>query len=85
MAQRAVAMVLESIYEQDFYDCSFGFRPGRSAHQALHHVRSALMAPQGLRWVIDLDIRQYLEASSYSPLVHAGVSNKPGSSAKILI
>src|SRR3954449_6607198 len=33
--QRAVAMVLESVYEQDFLDCSYGFRPGRSAHQAL--------------------------------------------------
>ena len=33
--QRAVVMVLEPIYEQDFYDCSYGFRPGRSAHQAL--------------------------------------------------
>ena|SRR5438552_5585089 len=33
--QRAVVMVLEPIYEQDFRDCSYGFRPGRSAHQAL--------------------------------------------------
>ena len=33
--QRAVAMVLEAVYEQDFLDCSYGFRPGRSAHQAL--------------------------------------------------
>ena len=37
--QRAVAMVLEPIYEQDFLDCSYGFRPGRSAHQALKAVR----------------------------------------------
>ena len=35
--QRAVVMVLESVYEQDFRDCSFGFRPGRSA-QALQHL-----------------------------------------------
>src|SRR5262249_54918251 len=33
--QRAVTLILESIYEQDFLDCSYGFRPGRSAHQAL--------------------------------------------------
>ena len=33
--QRAVVMVLEAVYEQDFMDCSYGFRPGRSAHQAL--------------------------------------------------
>ena len=36
VAQRAIAMVLEAIYEQDFLPCSYGFRPGRSAHQALH-------------------------------------------------
>jgi retron-type reverse transcriptase len=36
--QRAVAMVLETIYEQDFSDCSFGYRPGRSAHQALEVI-----------------------------------------------
>jgi retron-type reverse transcriptase len=36
VAQRAIAMVLEAVYEQDFLPCSYGFRPGRSAHQALH-------------------------------------------------
>lgn len=36
--QRAVAMVLEAVYEQDFLDCSYGFRPGRSAHQALQAI-----------------------------------------------
>jgi group II intron reverse transcriptase/maturase len=67
VAQRAVAMVLEPIYEQDFYDCSYGFRPGRSAHQALHHLRTDLMT-QGLRWVIDLDIRQYFDTISHGQL-----------------
>src|SRR6202521_3407970 len=37
--QRAVAMVLEAVYEQDFLDCSYGFRPGRSGHQALEALR----------------------------------------------
>jgi RNA-directed DNA polymerase len=37
--QRAVAMVLEAVYEQDFLDCSWGFRPQRSAHGALHDPR----------------------------------------------
>jgi hypothetical protein len=32
LAQRAIVMVLEAVYEQDFLPCSFGFRPGRSAH-----------------------------------------------------
>ena len=56
VAQRAIAMVLESIYEQDFYPCSYGFRPGRSAHQALQTLRTGFMT-QGLRWVLDVDIR----------------------------
>ena len=49
VAQRAVAMVLEAIYEQDFLPCSYGFRPGRSAHQALDALRAACMGC-GVRW-----------------------------------
>ena len=45
--QRAVVMVLESVYEQDFRDCSFGFRPGRSAHQALQTLWEQTMAMGG--------------------------------------
>ena len=52
VAQRAIVMVLEPIYEQDFLPCSFGFRPRRSAHQALSALRLAFMGRQGLRWVI---------------------------------
>ena len=55
VAQRAILMVLEAIYEQDFLSCSYGFRPGRSAHQALQALRTGFMS-HGLRWVIDLDI-----------------------------
>ncbi len=64
VAQRAIVMVLESVYEQDFLPCSFGFRPGRSAHQALQSLRTAIMV-QGLRWVIDIDIVKYLDDASY--------------------
>ena len=56
--QRAVVMVLESVYEQDFRDCSFGFRPGRSAHQALQHLWEQTMVMGG-GWVIDLDIQGF--------------------------
>jgi retron-type reverse transcriptase len=41
--QRAVAMLLEAVYEQDFLDCSYGFRPGRSAHQALDTLQHDLV------------------------------------------
>jgi RNA-directed DNA polymerase len=67
VAQRAIAMVLESIYEQDFYPCSYGFRPGRSAHQALQTLRTGFMT-QGLRWVLDVDIRKYFDSISHRHL-----------------
>ena len=50
--QRAVLMVLEPVYEQGFLDCSYGFRPGRSAHQALDALWQGLMAQRG-GWVSD--------------------------------
>lgn len=58
--QRAVAMVVEAVYEQDFLDCSHGFRPGRSAHGALGALRQGLMDIEG-GWVIDLDIRSFFD------------------------
>lgn len=56
--QRAVVMMLEPIYEEDFLDCSHGFRPGRSAHQALKAVRDQLMAMGG-GWVLEIDIQEF--------------------------
>lgn len=67
VAQRAIVMLLESIYEQDFLPCSFGFRPGRSAHQALQTLRTGLMN-DGLRWVLDVDIRKYFDSIPHSHL-----------------
>ncbi|HTQ82899.1 MAG TPA: reverse transcriptase domain-containing protein, partial [Pseudolabrys sp.] len=54
VAQRAVTMMLEAVYEQDFLPCSYGFRPGRSAHQALRTLQNALWArrlPQSIQSV----------------------------------
>jgi group II intron reverse transcriptase/maturase len=56
--QRAVKMVLEPVYEQDFLDCSYGFRPGRSQHQALQALWNGLMDMKG-GWVLDLDIQNF--------------------------
>ena len=61
--QRAVLMVLEPIYEQDFLNCSYGFRPGRGAHQALEVLWKALMDIEG-GWVIDLDIQSFFDTVS---------------------
>lgn len=58
--QRAVVMVLEAIYEQDFLDCSYGFRPGRSAHDALEAVWSGLMDLGG-GWVVEVDIQNFFD------------------------
>ena len=58
--QRAVVMALEPLYEQDFLDCSYGFRPGRSAHDALERLRQGTMNLGG-GWIIDLDIRGFFE------------------------
>src|SRR6476646_9149895 len=67
VAQRAVTMVLETVYEQDFLPCSYGFRPGRSAHQALQALRTAFMS-HGLRWVLDIDIVKYFDSIPHSHL-----------------
>jgi RNA-directed DNA polymerase len=56
--QRAVAMVLEAVYEQSFLDCSYGFRPSRSAHQALRAVQHQTVVMAG-KWVLEVDIRNF--------------------------
>jgi group II intron reverse transcriptase/maturase len=63
--QRAVLMVLEPVYEQDFLDCSYGFRPGRSAHQALEALWQGLMNIEG-GWVIDLDIQSFFDTVDWA-------------------
>ena len=67
VAQRAVVMVLEAVYEQDFLPCSYGFRPGRSPHQALRNLRNDLMDKR-LNWVVDIDISKYFDTISHSHL-----------------
>jgi group II intron reverse transcriptase/maturase len=53
-------MVLGAVYEEDFLDCSYGFRPGRSAHQALGALWRGLMEMGG-GWVLDVDIKSYFD------------------------
>jgi group II intron reverse transcriptase/maturase len=65
--QRAVAMLLEPIYEQDFYDCSFGFRPGRSAHQALEALWKQTMDSHG-GWILEVDIRKFFDTLDHAHL-----------------
>ena len=65
--QRAVLMVLEPVYEQDFLECSYGFRPGRGAHQALQSLWEGLMEFGG-GWVIDLDIQDFFGSVDWGHL-----------------
>jgi RNA-directed DNA polymerase len=58
--QRAVTMVLEAVYEQDFLDCSYGFRPNRGAHDALATLWCQVMPMHG-GWVLELDIESFFD------------------------
>lgn len=65
--QRAVKMVLEAVYEQDFLNCSYGFRPGRSVHTALDPLWKGLMDLRG-GWVLDVDIQAFFDKLDHGKL-----------------
>ena len=65
--QRAVVMVLEAIYEQDFHSSSYGFRPGRSAHQALQSLWEQVM-PMAGGWILEADIRKFFDTLDHAHL-----------------
>jgi group II intron reverse transcriptase/maturase len=65
--QRAVTMVMEAVYEQEFKECSYGFRPGRSAHQALEALWKGLMGTGGC-WVLDVDIQAFFDRLDHGHL-----------------
>jgi len=67
IVQRAIVMLLEPIYEHDFHNGSFGFRPKRSAHQALAEVWNATMGVSG-GWVLEVDIRQFFDSIDHAHL-----------------
>jgi RNA-directed DNA polymerase len=60
IAQRAYALVLESVYEQDFLPCSYGFRPGCSAHNAVQELWEG-MSRFGGGWILDVDIKGFFD------------------------
>ena len=65
--QRAVAMVLEAIYEQDFCPGSYGFRPGRGAHDALEALWKGAMSIDG-GWVLEADIQSFFDTLEHGAL-----------------
>jgi Retron-type reverse transcriptase len=67
VVQMACLLILEPIFEADFLDCSYGFRPGRSAHQALEQVRENLR--RGRREVYDADLQSYFDTIPHDNLM----------------
>jgi len=65
--ERAVVMLLEPIYEQDFYECSYGFRRNRGPHDALEALREQIMGMKGC-WLIDADVRKYFDSVNFRHL-----------------
>ena len=67
VVQQAALLILEPIFEADFEDCSYGFRPGRSAHQALAEIREHLRA--GFPAVYDADLQAYFDSIPHDRLL----------------
>jgi RNA-directed DNA polymerase len=67
VVQMAVLLIIEPIFEADFLDCSYGFRPGRSAHDALEEIRKNLQ--QGRKEVYDADLQSYFDTIPHEKLM----------------
>jgi retron-type reverse transcriptase len=74
IVQRATAAVLNAIYEEDFLGFSYGFRPGRGAHDAMDALVVGITSKK-VNFILDADIRSFLDPVSYCPLVHEVPSN----------
>lgn len=67
--QRGVTMILEALYEQDFHDASYGFRPKRSAHMAIEAVWKGVMNMGGC-WILEVDIRKFFDTLGHEHLMN---------------
>jgi RNA-directed DNA polymerase len=67
LAQRAVAMLLGAVYETEFHGFSYGFRPGRSAHQALRDLRARCLE-RNTGWIIDADVSKFFDSVDHGQL-----------------
>jgi len=77
IVQHAVGTVLSQIWEEDFLGYSYGFRPGRSQHDALDALYVGITQKK-VNWILDLDVKAFLDTASYCPLVHESCSNSSG-------
>jgi retron-type reverse transcriptase len=77
IVQHAVGTVLSQIWEEDFLGFSYGFRPGRSQHDALDALSVGIVRKR-VKWILDLDIRSFLDPSTQCPLIHEiGLVDRP--------
>src|SRR6185295_5612010 len=67
VVQTATMLILEPIFEADFEDCSYGFRPGRNAHQALEEIRGHIKS--GYQAVYDADLKGYFDSIPHERLM----------------
>jgi RNA-directed DNA polymerase len=81
--QQAVMQVLQCRWDRTFSEHSYGFRPGRSAHQAVVQAQQYIAA--GYRWVVDLDLEKFLDTASQCTPVHEVCSKSPGWASTTLI
>jgi len=84
VVQRAASRVLGAAYEADFLGFSYGFRPGRSAHDAADALAVGLTRRR-IGWVLDADIRGFLDTASYCTPIHARFSKRAGAASNTLI
>src|SRR5580693_4151389 len=80
IVQGACAMVLNAIYEEDFLGFSYGFRPGRGPHDASDALAVAITSRK-VNYILDADVRDFLDTASYCPPVHEVRSKSSGSRA----
>ncbi len=67
VVQQAIAQILTPIYEEQFSDNSFGFRPKRSAHQAMNRCKEYI--DEGYIYVVDMDLEKYFDTVNQSKLI----------------
>jgi RNA-directed DNA polymerase len=68
LIQQAILIVLTPIFDPEFSESSFGFRPNRSAHEAIHLVQKHIQA--GYRWCVDIDLSKFFDTVQHDVLMH---------------
>jgi RNA-directed DNA polymerase len=82
LIQQALHQVMQPLFEPEFSESSYGFRPGRNAHQAVEAARSYVA--EGKRWVVDLDLEKFFDRVNHDVLIMARVARKVKASAPAL-